>query len=191
MALITCPECGGKVSDKANVCIHCGFPLDKINTTNTSSVLNEQYQYYKVLFDKFISPLDRDKYIFKVQKFLKTLKDTNSDKVINRIIGSTNSPIALSITYDNAKWLQDELRKYGCSVIIQKTYSKDTSKENEIIDKLINNKQIINDAPIVCPKCKSTQVVIGTRGFSMITGFVGSNKTTNRCGKCGYKWQPR
>lgn len=30
MALINCPECGKEVSDKASVCIHCGFPLDEI-----------------------------------------------------------------------------------------------------------------------------------------------------------------
>jgi RNA polymerase subunit RPABC4/transcription elongation factor Spt4 len=29
MALIKCPECGQMVSDKADVCIHCGFPLKK------------------------------------------------------------------------------------------------------------------------------------------------------------------
>ena len=29
MALIKCPECGKKVSDKANACIHCGYPLDE------------------------------------------------------------------------------------------------------------------------------------------------------------------
>ena len=28
MALITCPECGGKVSDKAKACIHCGYPIN-------------------------------------------------------------------------------------------------------------------------------------------------------------------
>ena len=27
MALIKCPECGKEVSDKAKVCIHCGYPL--------------------------------------------------------------------------------------------------------------------------------------------------------------------
>ena len=27
MAMITCPECGNMVSDKANSCIHCGSPL--------------------------------------------------------------------------------------------------------------------------------------------------------------------
>lgn len=30
MALIECPECGGKVSDKATACIHCGYPLHKL-----------------------------------------------------------------------------------------------------------------------------------------------------------------
>ena len=28
MALIICPDCGGKVSDKAKACIHCGCPLE-------------------------------------------------------------------------------------------------------------------------------------------------------------------
>lgn len=28
MAIIKCPECGQDVSDKANVCIHCGAPLN-------------------------------------------------------------------------------------------------------------------------------------------------------------------
>jgi hypothetical protein len=31
MALIKCPECGGTVSDKAQACIHCGFPLAQFN----------------------------------------------------------------------------------------------------------------------------------------------------------------
>lgn len=30
MALIKCPECGREISDKAKMCIHCGYPLDKL-----------------------------------------------------------------------------------------------------------------------------------------------------------------
>ena len=30
MALIYCPECGKQVSDKANACIHCGYPLEEL-----------------------------------------------------------------------------------------------------------------------------------------------------------------
>lgn len=29
MALINCPECNKKVSDRAEICVHCGFPLSE------------------------------------------------------------------------------------------------------------------------------------------------------------------
>ena len=32
MALIKCSECGKEISDKASACIHCGCPLDKVET---------------------------------------------------------------------------------------------------------------------------------------------------------------
>lgn len=41
-----------------------------------------------------------------------------------------------------------------------------------------------------CPKCGSSNVVISQRGYTLMTGFIGSNKTMNRCGDCGYKWEP-
>lgn len=31
MALISCPECGKKVSDTSKTCVHCGFDLSNIN----------------------------------------------------------------------------------------------------------------------------------------------------------------
>lgn len=31
MALINCPECGKEVSDKVKKCVHCGYPLKKMN----------------------------------------------------------------------------------------------------------------------------------------------------------------
>lgn len=33
MALIKCPECGKKISDKAHTCIHCGYPLNEVITS--------------------------------------------------------------------------------------------------------------------------------------------------------------
>lgn len=35
MALITCPECGNLISDKASTCIRCGCPLSEIVTSGT------------------------------------------------------------------------------------------------------------------------------------------------------------
>ena len=30
MAQFNCPDCGDRVSDQADVCVHCGFPLVKV-----------------------------------------------------------------------------------------------------------------------------------------------------------------
>ena len=43
---------------------------------------------------------------------------------------------------------------------------------------------------LYCPKCGSEYITTGKRGYSLLTGFIGSGKTVNRCGSCGYKWKP-
>ena len=35
MALITCPECGKKVSDLAKICPDCGYPISSLNPSGT------------------------------------------------------------------------------------------------------------------------------------------------------------
>lgn len=41
-----------------------------------------------------------------------------------------------------------------------------------------------------CPRCGSTSITAGQRGYSLIWGFIGSGNTVNRCSKCGHKWKP-
>ena len=41
-----------------------------------------------------------------------------------------------------------------------------------------------------CPKCGSTAITAGQRGYSIWTGFLGSSATVNRCSNCGHKWKP-
>ena len=43
---------------------------------------------------------------------------------------------------------------------------------------------------ICCPKCGSTEYHAGSRGFSLVTGFIGSGKTVLTCLKCGHRWKP-
>ena len=43
---------------------------------------------------------------------------------------------------------------------------------------------------ICCPKCGSTEYHAGARGFSLVTGFIGSGKTVLTCLKCGHRWKP-
>ncbi len=41
-----------------------------------------------------------------------------------------------------------------------------------------------------CPRCGSANITAGQRGYSLLTGFVGSGRTVNRCANCGHKWSP-
>lgn len=74
MALIQCPECGNQISDKAENCIHCGFPLNK---TQENLIISVKYEgpinkivYY--LYDEngilFDSVLAGEKKCFKIDK---------------------------------------------------------------------------------------------------------------------------
>lgn len=49
MALIKCPECGKEISDKAEVCPSCGYPVDEIGkkSADKKKVL---YQYCHLFF---------------------------------------------------------------------------------------------------------------------------------------------
>lgn len=53
----------------------------------------------------------------------------------------------------------------------------------------INRDRISNQPK--CPKCGSTNISAGQRGYSLLTGFLGSGKTVNRCANCGHKWSPK
>ena len=39
-----------------------------------------------------------------------------------------------------------------------------------------------------CPKCGSPSIATINRGYSIVTGFIGSGKAVNVCQCCGYKW---
>jgi len=63
------------------------------------------------------------------------------------------------------------------------------SKEARTV--LQNMGAIPNKDTLKCPKCGSTAVSTGAKGFSIVTGFIGSGQTVNRCGNCGHKWRPK
>lgn len=50
--------------------------------------------------------------------------------------------------------------------------------------------QEMYDSKPHCPKCGSTAIGNTNRGFSLVTGFIGSGSPRNVCQNCGYKWKP-
>lgn len=42
-----------------------------------------------------------------------------------------------------------------------------------------------------CPRCGSTKIQAGNRGYSLVTGFIGSGDVRFICMSCGHKWKPK
>ena len=60
-----------------------------------------------------------------------------------------------------------------------------------------NRKKFLERNNPKCPRCGSTAITTGQRGFKyhwfvwFDLCFFGSNITVNRCGNCGHSWEPK
>lgn len=179
MALINCYECGKQISDKALSCPNCGAP---VLIDNNASEDNNSYTVY---FDGFENRncynLYRTKMCFYISKIYGCYKDIELE--IN-----TNTPCELfnGISKQATDYLLVSLFQFKCKLRIEQ------SKVNNIdyqLDQRI--KEVYEDSLVLkCPRCKSTAITIGAKGYGLVRGFLGSNKTVNRCGNCGYSWEP-
>ena len=96
-----------------------------------------------------------------------TPKYTNKMELAERLSQLTGIP--------KIKWVFF-IQDYWKTGILPKTYNYLTEEEER--------------NTVKCPKCGSTAVQPVARGFSLLTGFVGSGSPRNFCQKCGYKWKP-
>lgn len=176
MSLIKCPECGSSVSTYAHACPNCGFPMD-VNKSDTPEV-----------FD--ISIIGRvnnnQKLCLASLWFLRDIRGGDLD--IEEINSSSfPSKIVTGLSKCNAENVSNTLIKFGYTIdISSNTDSSGYSKYNDNVTKYFES----TNGKITCPVCGSPNISIGSRGYSILLGFVGSNTTTNRCGRCGHKWNP-
>lgn len=93
--------------------------------------------------------------------------------------------ILLQISHDK-EFLKAMIDLKGEDIIeyeLKMTQFRNKVEQQSVIKQQEQNK-------IICPRCGSTNVSTGQRGYSLLTGFIGAGKTVNRCAKCGYKWRP-
>lgn len=184
MAIVICPECKKKVSQYSESCPECGFPIKEfmkehgLKDTNKKMICPKCAHMYAGFGDES-DPI-----------YLKC-------RFCNVPIIQTN--ITLDDFYDiygkpNATEIEKELaNQYGGNQFSQEAY------EHRLhIIAMENNKQKIGNSQGVehnsntpkCPKCGSTAIEATQKGYSLLTGFIGSGKTMNYCKNCGHKWKP-
>lgn len=124
MALIVCPECGKEVSDKSEVCVHCGYPL--INTKcNINGVIYDFKEELPIALlektDDYVSVYGKIR-----RKTSLTLADTGD---LIRIIKKIR---AIPETFTPKFPLEDREKIYGDlkekSVVCPYCHNKDTKK---------------------------------------------------------------
>ena len=147
MALIDCPECGQKISDKSDKCTHCGYPIVKVSKTFLFNGVESDKAFF---LDKSIDLADR-------QRKLRAISDVGNSAAWDFVM-----------EWDESGEIPD--------VVNHETLAEARERERNTIK---------------CPKCGSTAIQTVNRGYSLMTGFLGSGSPRNVCQKCGYKWKPQ
>lgn len=174
MSLINCPECGKQISDKALSCPNCGYPIMEIKNTPSNAVTRYNI-YLKEVFNNDAK--------IKIIGFLRGTKKLGLSEA-KKITDNLPQKIYVDIPLQEATSVKRNIESFGAVVQLVESNELESADNQEI-------PMGYNDSTIVCPHCGSTSVTTGQRGFSLLTGFLGSNKTVNRCGKCGWTWQPK
>ena len=169
MALIKCPECGREVSDRANACIHCGFPLNEVIATKpqTSNALkkvvipcceNTTYKLTAIKVVRQVTGLGLAE--------AKELVERSNPVVVNNVDANTANDVA--------------------NQFIREGINAQVANADETI--IVPDKKIAKIP--CCPKCGSTSLATVNRGYSIVWGFLGSGTPMNVCQACGHKFKP-
>ena len=201
MALIHCPECNKEVSDRAEICVHCGYPISKwIKKENSnSSQSNEVNEDVK-------DDNPNNIYLYREKKYNLTdlvdyiKENTHPDVEINSQTWAEARHILR--TYISIGKEEDLLISYihkyrmlGTAKDRKKYYEHKKSHVSHTqfnyAPAYSNKNNMYNSSQIVvhCPRCGSTSVTTEEQGYGLF-GWIGASQKKNLCQKCGHKWWP-
>lgn len=162
MALIICPECNGKVSDKASACPHCGYPIN--NTANSNNSFDLQ----------LINTVSRVKAIQAIHRITNmSLEDAK------KLVDSKSQIIISNISLEKANMYKKELEKDMIEVsIVQHSNSKESPVEQI-------KKEPVQYNLSKCPMCGSTNIQ-KISDFSRASSILGFGILSKKIGK---QWQ--
>ena len=178
MAIVKCTECGHDVSTYADKCPNCGCPVAVISKAITSDA---------GVFDVVLEDPGTNK--FEVIRFIRESSSPKKGLAEGKnIVDNTSPVIAHAVGKECGLTIVSKLTKIGCTAVLKPSKESEEPKTEE--ERIKSTFLFEKDEPLKCPRCGSTAVTTTSRGYSLIWGFAGSNKTVNRCGKCGYTWKP-
>ena len=141
---------------------------------------------YKITLTGYVSEQEYNKNRIAIEVFIDSLFIGEFWDMIMANSKPLPKIVADGVSDNIAFNISQHLKSLGCKIKIEPSTLTEVSQQEEKAQKYFDRA----NAPVLCPRCGSNQITTGQRGFSIVTGFIGSNKTVNRCAKCGYSWKP-
>lgn len=179
MALIDCPECGKKISDASEVCIHCGYPLKKEieKEQNICEYNGNKYDLSELV-----------KYIVSIARPEDKITPSQMSEAYN-IITNAGMPVDGAIRNELIGYIKRFQKAPQNFVPTGDPYFYHLVKPKGYVYRDYRDIENNLDKPH-CPKCGSIYFSTTSRGYSIFTGFFGSGQPVNVCQKCGHRWRP-
>ena len=173
MSLIKCPECGNDVSDSAQSCPKCGYPIKKDNDENMS-IVSVSGKSKRKNFNRWLLEIKAEE-----------------NRGLAEGMFFAGDEVSL-LDKDSKEICKHKLDTYCFLKIGQGVFNfgfnnidDEIIVRTESIGKIIPNIQIQSkkESDVKCPKCGSTQIQIVPRRWSLATGFL-TNKVDRVCINC-------
>lgn len=185
---VECPSCSKIVNSIDGKCDNCGFNIESFMKENGLIYENGELITDKVVICPNCGKIDASSNTLYLNcsecghSFIATdIPKSNPEKLIycknereliDEYVGDTINWDIYNAREDRWNKIQEERHKYQQQKEAEKKARQDA----------INNPK--------CPRCGSTAIDSANRGYSLLSGFLGSGKTMNYCKNCGYKWKP-
>lgn len=185
MALITCPECGKEVSDKATACPNCGYP---INTVSNNNEFEFTIKKHIMIFEG--KPYDMSELVNYMAIPNDSLTWSVESKMLSRIIpplkrAGYNELLGYIETYHD---VPKEFFPTGDPYKYRLEKPKDYDPNNPYYYYYDEDKPDFLKPPVPkCPKCGCENIQVVPKKWSFFTGIF-TNKTERVCANCGHKW---
>lgn len=178
MALIKCPECGKMVSDKAEDCPNCGFPISAM-IIEQQKPLSEGLNNTLIYGEKTYDLTDVVEFV------LETIQHCKPTEFVQKIYTPGKN-----IFHDKFPEISDE----DADTIMAQVAVAGHIIEHKMRPSTYNYDKLSQPTPqpsnqVHCPKCGSTSITTEEQGYGLF-GWIGASQKKNLCQKCGYKWWP-
>lgn len=110
--------------------------------------------------------------------YIGALKEVNDDQ----------SFIDAMMSLKESDPIEFQIKLKQLDILSPSAFLAESKRKQEEEEKLVTSQHSYGQPH--CPKCYSTAIATTNRGFSLVTGFIGSGSPRNVCQNCGHKWKP-